>query len=199
MGGDILAESEPGRGSLFTLTFLAEAGRSVPAESAPAASPGRIARLRGARVLLTDDNAINRQVARLFLQPQGVQLTEAANGQEAVDLLDRQPFDLVLLDVHMPVMDGTQAIRRIRESSETWRDLPVIALTADAMAGDRERLMAIGMSGYVSKPIDQGELLAEIGRVLGIASSAAPAPRDRKATEVSLDDLLGDLDKIAKA
>ena len=109
----------------------------------------------------------------------------------------RQPFDLVLLDVHMPVMDGTKAIRHIRESTEGWRDLPVIALTADAMAGDRERLMAIGMSGYVSKPIDQGELLAEIGRVLGIASSVAPAPRDVKATEVSLDDLLGDLDKIA--
>ncbi|HVY88660.1 MAG TPA: ATP-binding protein [Hyphomonadaceae bacterium] len=198
MGGDIVAESEAGRGSRFTLTFLADAAQSAPEESShSSATSGRIARLRGARVLLTDDNAINRQVVRLFLQPQGVQLTEAANGKEALDLLAQRPFDLVLLDVHMPVMDGTEAIRRIRASSEAWRDLPVIALTADAMAGDRERLIAIGMSGYVSKPIDQGELLGEIGRVLGIASSAPPASRTAAASEVSLDDLLGDLDRIA--
>ena len=69
-------------------------------------------------MLLTDDNAINRQVVRLFLQPQGAIITEAANGREALDALARQPFDLVLLDVHMPVMDGVEAIRHIRASCE---------------------------------------------------------------------------------
>ncbi|HEX5006001.1 MAG TPA: response regulator, partial [Hyphomonadaceae bacterium] len=102
-----------------------------------------------------------------FLQPQGAIITEAINGAEALELLVRQEFDLILLDVHMPVMDGIEAIARIRASGEAWSDLPVIALTADAMSGDRERLIKMGMTGYVSKPIDQKELLSEIGRVLG--------------------------------
>ena len=127
--------------------------------------------LRGARVLLTDDNAINRQVVRLFLQPQGAVITEATNGQEALDALSGGDFDLVLLDLHMPVMDGSEAIRLIRASDHAWRDIPVIALTADAMAGDRERLLAMGMSGYVSKPVDQGALLTAIGVALGGASA----------------------------
>ena len=101
--------------------------------------------LRGARVLLTDDNAINRQVVRLFLQPQGAIITEAANGREALDALARQTFDFVLLDVHMPVMDGVETIGHIRRSAEVWRDIPVIALTADAMTGDRERLLSLGL------------------------------------------------------
>ena len=116
---------------------------------------------------MTDDNGVNRQVLRLFLQPQGALLTEAANGQEALDRLAAEPFDLALLDVHMPVMDGVEAIRCIRTSAEPWRNIPVIVLTADDMSGDRERLIGVGMSGYVTKPIDQGELLSVIGRVLG--------------------------------
>jgi signal transduction histidine kinase/ActR/RegA family two-component response regulator len=203
MGGDIVAESAPGKGSCFTLTFMADV--ASPEAANPAVQnttvAGRVVRLRGARVLLTDDNAINRQIVRLFLQPQGAVLTEAANGQEALDLLAAQPFDLVLLDVHMPVMDGTKAIAHIRASSETWNDVPVIALTADAMSGDRERLMALGMSGYVSKPIEQGELLTEIGRVLGgvgpvsiAVMSGKPAPAAMQ--QDALDDLLGDLDRF---
>jgi signal transduction histidine kinase/CheY-like chemotaxis protein len=203
MGGDILATSTRGRGSVFTFTFLADAARGDGAAVLPEqrATPGRVSRLRGARVLLTDDNAINRQVARLFLQPQGALLTEACNGREALDLLAAQPFDLVLLDVHMPVMDGAEAIRQIRASAGPWRDVPVIALTADAMSGDRERLMALGMSGYVSKPIDQSELLSEIGRALGAGAGAyVPVSRELPSAEPdpSLDDLLGDLDRIAK-
>ncbi len=79
------------------------------------------------------------------LQPQGCAITEAVNGKEALDRLGREPFDIVLLDVHMPVMDGMQAIGAIRASAEPWSTLPVIALTADAMSGDRERYLAMGM------------------------------------------------------
>jgi signal transduction histidine kinase/CheY-like chemotaxis protein len=205
MGGDIVAASTPGLGSHFTFTFLADT--AAPASETPAAdksaAPGRVVRLRGARVLLTDDNAINRQVARLFLQPQGALLTEASNGQEALDLLAAQVFDLILLDVHMPVMDGTEAIGRIRASDQPWSDIPVIALTADAMSGDRERLIAMGMSGYVSKPIEQNELLAEISRVIGASvvglSPDTPRPAAATAPSESFDDLLGDLDKIANS
>ena len=75
----------------------------------------------------------------------------------------------MLLDVHMPVMDGAQAIRHIRASHETWSEIPVIALTADAMSGDRERYLAMGMTDYAAKPIDQRELVAKIHRLLGLA------------------------------
>jgi CheY-like chemotaxis protein len=202
MGGDIVAASAPGAGSEFTFTFLADAAEA--AQESPAAErlavSARAVRLRGAHVLLVDDNAINRQVARLFLQPQGAVLNDAANGREALDLLAAHPFDLVLLDVHMPVMDGPEAIRHIRASSEPWSAIPVIALTADAMSGDRERFIAMGMSGYVSKPIEQNELLAEVGRVLGTSVPGLAALHCARTAEPveTLDDLLGDLDRIAE-
>jgi CheY-like chemotaxis protein len=129
------------------------------------------------RLLLVDDNAINRSVARLLLAPTGIIVTEATNGKEALSRLAEQIFDLVLLDVHMPVMDGTEAIKLIRAADVAWRDIPVIALTADAMSGDRERLLSIGMTGYASKPIEQAALVHEIHRVMGMpaADKALPA------------------------
>jgi signal transduction histidine kinase/FixJ family two-component response regulator len=196
MGGDIVVRSTPGRGSAFTLTFLAEAASEMPAIPAVGNCVTSPVRLRGARVLLTDDNAINRQVVRLFLQPQGALITEAANGREALDALARQPFDLVLLDIHMPVMDGVEAIGHIRASSEDWCDVPVIALTADAMTGDRERLLSLGLNGYVSKPIEQSELHTVIGRVLGAPVTTAVAAPATAAPSVDLDGILADLDRL---
>ncbi len=196
MGGDIVVRSTPGLGSVFTLTFLADAVSETQAVQAAGKRESSPVRLRGARVLLTDDNAINRQVVRLFLQPQGALITEAANGREALDALARQPFDLVLLDIHMPVMDGVEAIGHIRTSSEAWRDVAVIALTADAMTGDRERLLNLGLNGYVSKPIDQSDLLTVIGRVLGAAVTTAVAAPASAAPSVDLDCVLADLDRL---
>lgn len=198
MGGDIIVRSTPGIGSVFTFSFLADQALSDENAAGDADKPAqRQTRLRGARVLLTDDNAINRQVVRLFLQPQGAIISEATNGQEALDALSGADFDLVLLDLHMPVMDGSEAIRQIRASEHSWRDIPVIALTADAMAGDRERLLAMGMSGYVSKPVDQSALLTAIGVALSgqtagaaaTSASVADAPED-------LDDVLAELDRL---
>ena len=172
MGGDLTVQSEDGRGSTFRLTFKAAeaAPAAAPAPVAAATSPGNARRtLRGMRVLVTDDNAINRQVIKLFLAPHGCEIVEAANGKEALDKLGRQPFDIVLLDVHMPVMDGKQAIGRIRASGEAWAGLPVIALTADAMSGDRERYLALGMTDYVAKPVDQRELITKMTAAMGLA------------------------------
>jgi CheY-like chemotaxis protein len=101
-----------------------------------------------------------------------MQIVEAENGQLALDLLAEQPFDLVLLDVHMPVMDGLTAIKHIRASTQGWNAVSVIALTADAMSGDRERLLAMGMTGYTTKPIDQRALIAEIIRVCANTAKA---------------------------
>ncbi len=172
MGGDVAVESEPGEGSTFTLTFLAdsvnELAPSVTVDSQyPAPSDATMKRLRGLKVLLVDDNAVNRQVVKLFLAQLSPKFVEAVNGQEALDRLHDEKFDIVLLDVHMPVMDGKEAIRHIRASSNEWRSLPVIALTADAMSGDREKYLALGMSDYVSKPLDQRELTAKIAGVMG--------------------------------
>jgi len=167
MGGDVRVTSEPGVGSTFTLTFEAEAvtedSQSNPADqSLPTISEEQMQRLRGIKILLVDDNAVNRQVVKLFTARLGPKFVEAVNGQEAIDRLRDETFDIVLLDVHMPVMDGKEAIRRIRSSGEPWATLPVIALTADAMSGDRERYLALGMSDYVSKPLDQRELTTKI-------------------------------------
>ena len=118
-------------------------------------------------MLVVDDNAINRQVVQLFLRLMDIEVWEAENGLIALDLLAAQPFDIILLDVHMPVMDGAETIQRIRASDATWSRVAVIALTADAMSGDRERYRAMGMDGYASKPISQDELILEMYRVLG--------------------------------
>jgi hypothetical protein len=198
MGGDIIVRSMPHVGSVFTFSFLADPADATDLviEPAPERHADSRVRLRGARVLLTDDNAINRQVVRLFLQPQGAHITEASNGQEALDALGAQPFDLVLLDLHMPVMDGAEAIRQIRASTHAWRDIPVIALTADAMAGDRERLLMMGMSGYVSKPVDQDVLLAAIGAALGAPIESASATVTATETPDDLGDVLAELDRL---
>ena len=142
----------------------------------------RIPRSAGARILLVDDNAVNRQVVKLFLKPFAPEIREAVNGLDALEALRRAPFDLVLLDVHMPVMDGCETIKAIRSGGEAWRDLPVIALTADAMGGDRERIVAMGMTDYMAKPIDQRELISKITAALALRSEP---PADVTAISVT--------------
>jgi len=165
MDGDVHVSSKPGIGSTFTLTFEATAAKPLvkPAHKDPEAKTQAAADIqRAVRILLVDDNATNRQVAKLFLARLQCVIVEAANGVEALERLGSQPFDVVLLDVHMPVMDGCETIRRIRSSHQPWSVLPVIALTADAMEGDRERFVALGMTDYLAKPIDRRLLLTKI-------------------------------------
>jgi signal transduction histidine kinase/ActR/RegA family two-component response regulator len=169
MGGSASATSTPGRGSTFRVSFRGGAAKSQP-EAGVTARPAdgdirETLKQSNLRVLLVDDHPINRQVAALFLRPFNMKIVEAVNGQEALDALAREPFDLVLLDMHMPVMDGPTTIRNIRASDQPWQSIPVIALTADAMSGDRERYLGMGMNGYLSKPLAERELLSEIGRV----------------------------------
>ena len=165
MDGDVHVSSKPGIGSTFTLTFEATTAKPLvkPARKDTEAKTQAAADMqRAVRILLVDDNATNRQVAKLFLARLQCEIVEAANGVEALERLGSQPFDVVLLDVHMPVMDGCETIRRIRSSHQPWSVLPVIALTADAMEGDRERFVALGMTDYLAKPIDRRLLLTKI-------------------------------------
>jgi signal transduction histidine kinase/DNA-binding response OmpR family regulator/ABC-type amino acid transport substrate-binding protein len=119
---------------------------AVPEPSSPAS-------IRGARVLLVDDNEINQEVAAEMLRHAGFEVQLAGNGQEAVDAVARSDFDVVLMDMQMPVMDGLEATRAIRNLPQHG-DVPIIALTANAMVGDRERCTEAGMNDHVAKPID---------------------------------------------
>jgi signal transduction histidine kinase/FixJ family two-component response regulator len=198
MGGDIAVESTPGIGSTFAFTFKA----GVPQQSEASvttieAGQSNVLSEEGLSVLIVDDHPMNRKVAKLFLDTYGYKLDEAENGMQALEKLALKSFDLVLLDIHMPVLDGPETLKRIRESGELWNKIPVIALTADAMSGDKDRLLKLGMDGYVSKPIDQRELRGEIARVRG--TQTKPASEDSPADEDDLDELIQQLSRTANA
>jgi signal transduction histidine kinase/HPt (histidine-containing phosphotransfer) domain-containing protein len=186
MGGDIGVDSAPGRGSTFWFTVRFK--RATGAEQAPlatsAAPPGR---LRGARVLLAEDNPINQQVAMELLQAAGAAVDVASNGQEAVDAVRARPYDAVLMDLQMPVMDGLQAARAIR-ATPRMQGLPIIAMTASVMAGDRDRCLDAGMNDHISKPINVDQLMDAMARWLperGGATAAPPASAAPRAAEAA--------------
>ncbi len=147
--------------------LLSAVGQSAPSRSARMPSQ-ETSRPRALEILLVEDNRVNQLVATRMLEKMGHSITVAGNGQIALSLLAKQDFELVLMDVQMPEMDGLTATRRIRENEKsTARHLPIIAMTAHAMKGDRERCMDAGMDGYVSKPISGALLEAAIADVVG--------------------------------
>ena len=143
----------------------------------PASDPPAVpAVLRGARVLLVDDNDINREVAQELLTRNGIAARMAANGAEALEILAADSFDGVLMDIQMPVMDGYAATRRIREQPRL-RNLPVIAMTADAMSRDRDRILEAGANDHITKPIDAGTMFSVLAKwIRPVAGSPAPPP-----------------------
>jgi signal transduction histidine kinase len=164
MGGELAIDSTVGVGSVFRFTLV------LPLVAAPAAeAPVSTAlpqtgcpREDGRRVLLVDDLPINRKLAQRLLQSMGHEVTEACDGQQAFDMLAESTFDIVLMDMQMPVMDGLQATRAIREreAREQRPRLPIVAMTANAMDEDRQRCLEAGMDSHLSKPIVK-ELLRE--------------------------------------
>ena len=173
MGGRIDVDSRPGEGSTFILHLpLPRAiDPEVPsgvedtrpgAEIADAAAdPGR-----APCVLVVDDHPVNREVARVMLEAFGCEVVEACDGCEALEAVTEQPFDLVLMDVRMPRMDGLEATRRIRALPGAGDALSIVAMTADAMSEDVTRCLAAGMNAHMAKPINQAGLLSMVNRAL---------------------------------
>ncbi|HVX67093.1 MAG TPA: ATP-binding protein, partial [Bryobacteraceae bacterium] len=169
MQGRIWVESAPGQGSTFHFTTLVQAADENPdsLQERPARSRGGIDISRPPRrrlaVLLAEDNAVNQKLGVRLLEKRGHSVTVAANGCEAVALSERESFDVVLMDVHMPEMDGFEATERIRQRERRARTYtPIIALTANAMAGDREKCLQAGMDGYINKPVDLARLIRAV-------------------------------------
>ena len=187
LSGDVTATSRAGVGSIFTLKV--DGGPSADAEPlqdlTEATLPSRIdqeapaaIRLRG-RILLVEDGADNQRLLRMQLGDAGASVTSALNGQVAVDLATAQAFDLILMDMQMPIMDGYAATRELRRLGVTT---PIIALTAHAMAEDRDKCLAAGCTGYLSKPVDEDRLLRTVHEHVG--KTAHPVPSANVASRI---------------
>jgi PAS domain S-box-containing protein len=143
------------------------------------------AKLRGAHVLLVEDNEINQELALELLTISGISVEVACNGQEALDLLAERDFDGVLMDCQMPVMDGFTATRKIREQDK-FRDLPVLAMTANAMAGDREKCLDAGMNDHITKPINVNEMFGTMARWITPANQGKAPLTEIKGPDTAL-------------
>ena len=184
MSGRIWVESEVGKGSTFHFTALFQPGPAVSGDASDAVAslvravaPDSTPRCSLA-ILLAEDNQVNQKVAARLLENRGHLVTVAANGREAVSFASTRSFDVILMDVHMPEMDGFEATQRIREAERaSGRHVPIVAMTACAMAGDREKCLQAGMDGYIDKPISRAQLLRTVEGITAPEASSQLAPR----------------------
>ncbi len=184
MGGDIQVESSPGSGSRFVVRLPWRAGeaRLVAAAAAPVAQ--RLAALRGLRVLLVEDNAINQEVASRMLARVGVEVEIAGDGEAALACARAARFDAVLMDLHMPGMDGFETTSRLRRLPG-MDAVPIIALTAHAVPGYRERCLIAGMVDYLTKPVEPAALYHALLRWTGARDAALDVQAVAAATDVA--------------
>lgn len=173
MGGEITVKSEVGKGSTFRVELPCREVAGPPgAPSVAETEPSPAEEARKATILVAEDNLINQRVVAAMLRREGYQVETAAHGGEAIAALERLRPDLILMDIQMPVVDGLEATRRIR-ANPRWRRLPIIALTAHAMAGDRDLCLASGMDDYLTKPVNRTQLVAAIEKHLAAAASSS--------------------------
>jgi PAS domain S-box-containing protein len=168
MGGSIRLTSTPGEGTVLSFTALFAQPVGERRSGIRKQGAQMISEFRPLRILLAEDNQVNRVFMTRFLTNAGHTVVPAENGKEVMELLPREHFDLILMDIQMPEMDGLETTRRIRSSDgETFdRDVPIIALTAYAMKGDRERFLEAGMNDYVTKPVNFEHLARSIATAL---------------------------------
>jgi PAS domain S-box-containing protein len=197
MGGRIWAESTIDVGSTFHCRIPLKIAQRQPAEKQedPAATPEPVAMPR--QILLAEDNFVNQQLAAKLLKKAGHQVQVANNGVEVLQALEQAPYDLILMDVQMPELNGLETTRIIRSGSLDGIDpnIPIIALTAHAMDGDAQRFLNAGMNGYIAKPIDRRQLLTAIA-ALAASTHTGPATRDpvSDGPAIDMNELLTRLD-----
>jgi len=206
MGGSMWVESEKGKGSTFAFVVLfapaigdgkvGEVKKTPLVESHPAAP-------KILSVLLVEDDNVSRMVVQKYLSKLKHQVDFAADGQQAIELFARKQYDAVLMDIQMPVMDGVEATKRIREmEADSDSHTPIIAVTAHALAGDREKYLAAGMDEYISKPLQIGELQAKLERVTTIDMALlriitnAEAKTAATVTQTEQDNIMDEIDSI---
>ncbi len=169
MDGDIEICSKPGQGACFTFTLAAKTitAENLPASTVKKAKPAKAktpGNKKPLRILAAEDNALNQRVLNAFLQPFSHEVIMVEDGVEALEQLSTQAFDLVLMDIQMPRKDGMTTTRELRASEGINADIPIIAMTANAMSGDRQKCLDAGMTDYVTKPIDPRVLITAITR-----------------------------------
>ncbi|MBF9141516.1 response regulator [Hymenobacter properus] len=184
MGGQLTVQSELGKGSSFAfITTLPKASAEARAAALAPLAPVHEATVRGARVLLVEDNPVNREVAQLLLEGHGVIVDEAASGVEALEMFEHQRYDVVLMDIQMPGMNGLEATARIRAHADaTKAATPILALTANAFRADAEKYAAAGMNDTLPKPFDEAELLSKLAALMG---GGTPLPKATTAEPVA--------------
>jgi two-component system, sensor histidine kinase len=190
MGGTINISSKKAEGTTVTLrlSFLAGKESDLPVKDDFVMDPGA---LRGKKILLVEDNKMNRIVAQTILKDYGLSITEAIDGSIAVNAVKAGQFDLILMDMQMPIMDGIEATKRIRKDT----NVPIIALTANAIMGERDKCLAAGMDDYLSKPFEEEDLVRMIAKWLGVQTGAGSTGHAAPETN---EYGIGELKKIAR-
>ena len=188
MGGKLYLKTQLGRGTIFIIKLPLKEGAVPQKEIEEKVSP-----LQNKKALIVDDVPLNRKVLRYILENQNWKVKEANNGKEALEILKKQEFDVIFLDLSMPVMDGWETIKKIK-NSERLKKIPVIALTAHALVGDKEKCLNAGFDGYLSKPLQIEKLWQEVKKVLKIESKEEKKeiqqkPKEEVVVECNLEEI----------
>lgn len=178
MGGEIWVKSEAGKGSVFSFTANFRKGHisSNHKSERKHQFEKAVTHLAGAHILLVEDNELNQELARELLEANGLHVSIANDGQQAIDILQNQTFDGVLMDCQMPVLDGYEATRQLR-LDQRYSNLPILAMTANAMAGDRAKALACGMNDHIPKPVNVSLLLETMAKWIHPTTPSAKSPK----------------------